>query len=415
MTDAVITEYAGTRRNDTISRLYQYGNGGVRVLDGRKNLKRLYRFDPASDMMTEHDPARPDTMLRRFVFDRMGMLEETFSFGSRPRTFRYEQGCGRVVVREGGEHGQVGNTFTFEANGISETTWGRNGEIERVFIFEPGNDTITERTGGWFGDVERTIFFKGINASLFREPEGFLQFLIFTEWSARDREEVIEEQVAKIRGGNTGTASRNPYAYTGERRTSGDSGMAGGRGPIPRSPSQRQDSRPARASPGGMTDAGIEFIPEGGSPLDNAPMERAPLSQQSSRISFEKRWHPEKNDDQWFSPGRSVEIPLEERFGNARGEREPLSRGRRAEISVGERVESARGERESLSKGRSAEISLEERFGTAHGDREKLAKGASADISLDERFEKVRSEREKLSKGRSAEIPYSERKAGRDR
>ena len=249
MTDAVIIEYEGTRRNDTISRLYQYGNGGVRVLDGRKNLKRLYRFDPASDIMTEHDPAWPDTMLQRFIFDRRGMLEETFSFGSRPRTFRYEQGCERIVVRDGGEHGQVGKTFTFEANGISETMWGRNGEIERVFIFEPGNDTITERTGGWFGDVERTIFFKGINASLFREPEAFLQFFIFTEWSARDREDVIEEQVAKIRGGTINTASRNSYTYTGERRISGDSRVAVGRGSVRRRPAHPPAARPAQRRP----------------------------------------------------------------------------------------------------------------------------------------------------------------------
>jgi len=112
MTDAVITEYAGTRKNDTISRFYQYGSGGVRVLDGTKNIKRLYRFDPASDMMTERDPTSPDRIIRRFVFDRMGMLEETFSHGIRPRTFRYEQGGQQITVREGGEYGQVGKTFT---------------------------------------------------------------------------------------------------------------------------------------------------------------------------------------------------------------------------------------------------------------------------------------------------------------
>ncbi|MDP3563784.1 MAG: hypothetical protein Q8R70_04775 [Methanoregula sp.] len=439
MTDAVITEYAGTRRNDTISRFYQYGSGGVRVLDGRKNIKRVYRFDPASDQMTEHDPARPDRILRRFVFDRMGMLEETFSFKSRPRTFRYEQGCEVIAVREGGEFGQVGKTFTFEQNGIAETGWGRNGEIERVFIFEPGNDTITERKGGWFGDVERTIFFKGINASLFREPEAFLQFLMFTEWSESDREQVIDEQVAKIRGGNAAGAARSPYAYSGERRTSEDSGMAGGRGPAPRTPAMRQDDRLVRASSGRMAESGIEFIPEGGSPGEDIPRVPVPPSRKSSEISFDERWHTGPSDAPRFSAGKSVEIPLEERFGSARSEREPLSKGRSAEISVSERFENARSERETLSKGRSVEIPLEERFGSAHsereplskgrsveipleerfgnarGEREKLSKGASADISLDERFESAHSEREKLSKGKSAEIPYSERRAGRDR
>ncbi|MDO9323715.1 MAG: hypothetical protein Q7T80_02030, partial [Methanoregula sp.] len=233
---------------------------------------------------------------------------------------------------------------------------------------------------------------------------------MFTEWSADDREEVIQEQVDKIRGVSTSAAGRSPYAYTGERRTSADPGMAGRR-----EPSLRQDARSTRTSPGRMADSGIDFIPEGGSPGESISPVRAPPSRRSSDISFEERRNPQQTDDRRFSAGKSVEIPLEERFGKARGERESLSKGRSAEISVGERFESARSDRESLSKGRSAEISLDERFGNAHGDREKLSKGGSADISLDERFEKARSEREKLSKGRSAEIPYSERKAGRDR
>ena len=409
MTDAVITEYAGTRRNGTISRFYQYGNGGVRVLDGRKRLKRQYRFDPSSDMMTEHDPSRPDRILRRFVFDRMGMLEETFSSGSRPRTFRFEQGGQRIAVREGGEYGQVGKTFMFEDNGIAETAWGRNGEIERVFVFEADN-SITERAGGWFGDVERTIIIDGVSASLFREPEAFLQFVVITEWSASDREEVIEEQVAKIRGGGSAASGRSPYAYTGPRQAS--SGEAGsGRGPAPRSPGMRQDIRTSRSnSPG---DAGIDFIPEGGCSQESS-RGIAPPSRPSRNLSFDERLNREPGD-RGFSAGRSAEIPIQERFGSSRAEREPLSLGRSVDISVAERFENARNEREPLSKGRSVEIPLEERFGSAHREREKLSKGESAEIPFDERFERARSEREKLSKGKSAEIPYSERRGGRER
>ncbi len=368
MTGAVITEYAGTRRSDKISRFYQYGSGGVKVLDGKKNVKRLYRFDPASDLMIEYDPGRTDRIIRRCVFDRMGMLEETFSFGSRPRTFRYEQGCELIAVREGGEFGQVGKTFTFEENGIAETAWGRNGEIERVFIFEPGNDMITERVGGWFGDVERTIFFEGINASLFRQPEAFLQFLIFTEWSAQDKEEVIQEQVAKIRGGKTAASSRSPYAFTGERYTSSDTVIAGGREPAPRFQALRQDARTAaRPSPASSGDAGIDFIPEGDAPVRNIPRGLVSPSGRSVDIPYEERRNRERTDDRRLSPGRS------------------------AEISVNERFESARSEREKLSMGKSVEIPLEERF------------------------ESARSEREKLSKGKSVEIPYSERRSGMDR
>jgi hypothetical protein len=394
MTDAVITEYAGTRRNDTISRFYQYGSGGVRVLDGKKNVRRVYLFDPASDMMTERDPVRQDRILRRFVFDRMGMLEESFSSGSRPRTFRYEQGCQVIAVREGGEYGQVGKTFTFEENGISETGWGRNGEIERVFIFEAGNDTITERRGGWFGDVERTIIFNGINSSLFREPEAFLQFLMFTEWSAADRDAVIQEQVAKIRSGDSGGSGRSRYAFTGMRSSSGQTSAAGGRAP----------ARTTRANP---DDAGIEFIPEGGVPVQAA---RDTPSRRSEHISFDERLNREERG----ASGKSAEIPIQERFESARRDREPLSKGRSVEIPIQERFEAAHHDREPLSRGRSVEIPLEERFGSSH-EKEQLSRGGSVDIPLEERFESARSEREKLSKGRSAEIPYSERRGGRDR
>ena len=101
MEDVLITEYTGTIR-DEISRFYQYGSGGIRVLDAKKSLKRIYLFDPASDIMTERDPRRQDKILRRFVFDRFGMLEETFAFGQRPRTFRYEDGGRQIAVREDG-------------------------------------------------------------------------------------------------------------------------------------------------------------------------------------------------------------------------------------------------------------------------------------------------------------------------
>ena len=230
MADALITEHAGTRRGE-ISRFYQYGSGGARVLGADKELKRLYLFDPSSDCMTERDPLHKEKILRRFVFDRYGMLEETFAFGARPRTFRYENGASRIAVREGGEYGAVGKIFTFEQNGISETVWGRNGEIERVYQWDPCGDTITERAGGWLGDADRTIVFSGIEASLFLEPEAFLQFLMFTDWSAGDREDDVNERVARIRSGDVTGCLRSRFAYSGPGHTPADSGAAGGREP----------------------------------------------------------------------------------------------------------------------------------------------------------------------------------------
>ncbi|MGA2121276.1 MAG: hypothetical protein ABSG49_04440 [Methanoregula sp.] len=387
MTDAVITEHAGSRQG-TVVRYYQYGSGGVRVLDGGKVTRRLYLFDPSSNMMTERDPSRQEKILRRFVFDPYGMLEETFAFGQRPRTFRYEAGGQRIAVREGGEYGAVGKLFTFEENGVSETGWGRNGEIERVFIFEAGDDTITERTGGWFGNMERIIVFEGINASLFREPEAFLQFLMFTEWSDNDRQAHISDEVAKIRGGKPGATGTSPYAYTGPRHMTEDAGEARARGPAPRVPARDGDARPARTSRSGSDDEGIDFIADADAPPSTLP--RGPPARRSDDISFEERMGRGDRETGRPSAGRSAEIPIQERFERARQEREPLS------------------------KGKSVEIPLDERFGSSR-EKEQLSRGGSVDIPLDERFEEARREREKLSKGKSAEIPYSERRGGGDR
>ncbi len=364
MDDVLITEHAGTKR-DAISRFYQYGSGGVRVLDPQKTVRRLYLFDPASDIMTEHDPLNRKKILRRFVFDRYGMLEETFAFGERPRTFRYEDGARQVAVREGGDYGAVGKIITFEPNGVTETAWGRNGEIEHVYQFEPRGDAITVRAGGWYGDVERTIVFAGSGASLFREPESFLQFLMFTEWSEKDRNDAVNDRVAEIRSGKAapGRISTTPAAgkITARKITA------------------KKNVPAARVS----DTPGIDFIPDGDGPRHDLP------ARPSREISFGER-RGVAGSVGGLSRGRSAEIPLDERFGSSRREPEPLS------------------------KGRSAEIPLDERFGSAQGDREELSRGKSAEIPLDERFESVQKERQKkLSQGRSADIPYSERRGGR--
>ena len=351
MEDVLITEHAGTKR-DGISRFYQYGSGGVRVLDAQKTIKRLYLFDPSSDIMTERDPHRQEKILRRFVFDRYGMLEETFAFGERPRTFRYEDGGRQIAVREGGDYGAVGKIFTFENNGITETAWGRNGEIERVYQVDARGDSLAMRAGGYYGEGERTIEFGGMGASLFLEPESFLQFLMFTEWSAKDRDEEVNERVAKIRGGEAASPGRNPYAYTGILQTPAVPGNTCGK-QVPR--------QAAGASRGSPVDEGIEFIPDGDAPDQKIP--QGPPRRRSSDISFEERWHQGQDSGGGLSKGRSAEIPLEERFESSEREPETLSRGKSAEIPLDERFESAHKEREKLSRGRSADIPYDERRG----------------------------------------------------
>jgi len=261
MADAVITEHAGTRQGP-VTRFYQYGREGVHVLDTRKNLQRLYIFDPSSDMMTECDPSRREKILRRFVFDHYGMLEETFSFGQSPRTFRYENGGEQIAVREGGQYGAVGKIFTFESNGVAETAWGRHGEIERVYIFEGGNDAITARKDGWFGAVDRTLVFEGINASVFREPEAFLQLLIFTEWREGEMESADRGAAPPSHDGSSTSPGR--FAFTGKRHISSDT------------PSDSKD------------DIRIDVITEGDCSLEESFGEDQG-SKKSSEISFAKR------------------------------------------------------------------------------------------------------------------------------
>ena len=264
MADAVITEYAGTKKG-AIIRYYQYGSGGVRVLDAGKNLCRLYLFDHAADMMTERDPARQEKILRRFMFDRYGMLEETFAFGQPPRTFRYEKGGRQIAVREGGQYGAVGKTFAFEESGISETAWGRHGEIERVYIFEDSRDTITERINGWFGTVDRTFVFEGIDASVFREPEAFLQFLVFTERREGEADAGAGGIPADI-GRRAGPAlmTKSRFAFTGKR-------------------SAPADNRSDREG-----DSRIDFIPDGDSSRKDTPGEEN-RPKKSSEISYAER------------------------------------------------------------------------------------------------------------------------------
>ena len=266
MADAVITEFAGTKKGP-ISRYYQYGRDGVRVLDAGKNVKRLYLFGPSDGMMTERDIKVQEKIIRRFIFDQNGMLEETFSFGQSPRTFRYEQGGRQIAVREGGQYGAVGKTFTFDHNGIVETAWGRHGEIERVYIFEAGNDAITERTGGWYGPVSRTILFEGIEASVFREPEAFLQFAVFTERGEDEGTTVLLDSSADRSQGAGVSPALSRYAFSGKRSTPSET--------IQETGEKREDIQ-------------IDFIPDGDSPVDETRPEK-PRQKKSSEISYDER------------------------------------------------------------------------------------------------------------------------------
>lgn len=384
MTESVITEFNGARR-EKISRVYRYGVGGVRVYDSHESLRRLYKFVPGENMLTENDPAQPGKILRRCVFDNYGMIEETFSFGRPPRTFRYEAGGRQIVMREGGDYGAVGKTYSFEDNGVAETAFGRDGSIERVYVFEPRGGAVTIRTGGWYGDAERTLVCDRIDASVFREPEAFLQFLTFTEKSQREIDEDIDEEVAKIRGGSGSAPGQSRFAYTGPRQTADGSpvppGMPAARAqgrpdsPVSRRPAARMDAR---------DDTGIDFIADSDSPRD-VPRGPPGSRERSAGIPFDERWQSATDGREGLPSGRSTSIPLDERFRSSREDDRTLTKGRSASISLDERFQGSRDEDRTLTEGRSAQIPLEERFQSAEDEKEELNPGRSTQISYEER------------------------------
>jgi hypothetical protein len=390
MTDSVITEYTRSER-DAASRVYRYSVSGVQVFDSHDRLCRLYRFDPSTDTMTENDPKSPQKILRRFVFDSLGMLEETFSFGQTPRTFHYEAGGSSIVMREGGEYGAVGKTFSFEKNGVAETAFGRDGGIERAYVFEPGGGTITIRKGGWYGDIERRLVCDRIDASVFFTPDAFLQFLMFSDKSDREVQEEIDEQVAKIRGSSSSSApGRSRFAYPGGRPSS-DSKSGETTGPAAartygRAPGE-SGSRDAGVQARQSDDAGIDFVADSDTPKEfhSSIIRRTQPGERSNVIPFEERWQSATGENEGLDRGRSASIPLDERFRSSRDEEQPLSRGRSANIPLDERFQSFRDEDRTLDRGKSADIPLDERFRNEEEDKDELTPGRSTQISYEER------------------------------
>jgi hypothetical protein len=121
------------------------------------------------------------------------------------------------------------------------------------------------RKGGWFGTVDRTMVTERIDASVFREPEAFLQFLMFTE--RHEGEWEAEPQMSPASAGRRDGAplmTKSRFAFTGQRHTPADD----------------------RSGAGGNHD--IEFIPDGDVSKEDNSRERA-RPKKSSEISYAER------------------------------------------------------------------------------------------------------------------------------
>jgi hypothetical protein len=113
--------------------------------------------------------------------------------------------------------------------------------------------------------VDRTFVFEGIDASVFREPEAFLQFIVFTE--RRDGEADagggrIPAEIGRRAGPPLMAKSR--FAFTGKRPVSTES---------------RQEKK---------GDSRIDFIPDGDAQEKDASGEKT-RPKKSSEISYAKR------------------------------------------------------------------------------------------------------------------------------
>jgi hypothetical protein len=113
--------------------------------------------------------------------------------------------------------------------------------------------------------VDRTFVFEGIDASVFREPEAFLQFLVFTErreGEAGARQEGVPADTGRRAGPPLMAKSR--FAFTGKR---------------PGSTESRQEKK---------GDSRIDFIPDGDAQEKDVSREKT-RPKKSSEISYAER------------------------------------------------------------------------------------------------------------------------------
>jgi hypothetical protein len=115
--------------------------------------------------------------------------------------------------------------------------------------------------------VNRTIVFEGIEASVFREPEAFLQFVVFSE-RGEEEEYAGRPDVASASAHGPGVSpARSRYAFTGKRSAPSDTVQETG---------FKGD------------DIQIDFIPDGDAPVDESRSEK-PRQKKSSEISYDER------------------------------------------------------------------------------------------------------------------------------
>jgi hypothetical protein len=118
--------------------------------------------------------------------------------------------------------------------------------------------------------VSRTIVFEGIEASVFREPEAFLQFVVFAERGEEEENAVRPDVVPESAHGAGVSPARSRYAFNGKRSTP---------------PDTLQETR-GKGEKG--EDIRIDFIPDGDAPVDE-PLHEKSRQKKSSELSYDER------------------------------------------------------------------------------------------------------------------------------
>jgi hypothetical protein len=141
-------------------------------------VKRSLWYESDGKTLTERKGGRDGKVIRTVTFEIDHAIEWDMSpYGKRKSTYLFEPGEHRILEREGGKYGTLLRGFLFEPEGIVEGEGGGHGPVRRMFAFDKAKPAILERTGGHFGDIRRTLVFEGMDPSVLRNFDTFLEFV----------------------------------------------------------------------------------------------------------------------------------------------------------------------------------------------------------------------------------------------
>ena len=163
-----------------VLRTFVYESDGITEHEGERlgKVKRSLWYESDGKTLTERKGGRDGKVIRTVTFETDHAIEWDMSpYGKRKSTYLFDPGEHRILEREGGKYGTLLRGFLFEPEGILEGEGGGHGPVRRMFAFDKAKPAILERTGGHFGDIKRTLVFEGMDPSVLRNFDTFLEFV----------------------------------------------------------------------------------------------------------------------------------------------------------------------------------------------------------------------------------------------